>query len=150
VDPHRGVSRIAGTWQPDELEPFASLIAEGLADLVMTGHLLLPQFSDSEGIPASFSRRATRYLRGPLGFDGPVISDDLHMAAVAGFGNDGEKAVRAIAAGNDLVILSAFRQPAEGLGARVHRALSRALHANRLDAADLAASVSRVAAVAAR
>ena len=72
------------------------------------------------------------------------------MGDAEGFGNDGERAVRAIAAGNDLVILSAFRQPAEGLGARVHRALSKALQSNRLDASALAASVSRVAAVAAR
>jgi beta-N-acetylhexosaminidase len=147
VDPHRGVSRVAGTWQHKELEPFASLIAEGLADAVMTGHLLLPQFSDADGVPASMSRKATTYLRCSLGFRGAIISDDLHMAAVAAFGDDGERAVKAIAAGNDLVILSAFRRPPEGLGVRIHRALAAALQSKRLDGTDVSASISRVTAV---
>lgn len=84
-----------------ELKPFIAGIAAG-ADMVMTGHILLPAL-DAEN-PATLSYAVTtELLREQLGFDGVIITDALEMGALAGY-TDGEIAVRAIEAGADLLL----------------------------------------------
>lgn len=51
----------------------------------MAAHLHCTCF-EVENIPASLSKNAINYLRENLGFDGVVISDDMVMKGVAGFG----------------------------------------------------------------
>lgn len=67
---------ITQTWSRVELEPYADLIAAGLADAIMTAHVfnrdLDPDF------PATLSRAVIgELLRGELGHDGVVITDDV-------------------------------------------------------------------------
>ena len=81
ADSHQTLPDIARTWGEAELAPYRALIGLGLAPAVMTGHLVHPRFSD-RGRPASLSARATRVLRRDLGFQGLIVTDDLHMAAV--------------------------------------------------------------------
>lgn len=84
----------------EDLLPFVSGIEAG-ADMVMVGHLTVPAV-DRE--PASMSRAIlTELLREELGFDGVIITDSLQMKA-AGAWSDGEKALRCIAAGADLLL----------------------------------------------
>jgi len=60
------------------------------------------------GTPASFSRVVVQdLLRDQLGFDGVVMTDDLSAAAQAQEWSPGERAVRAVGAGVDLVLASA-------------------------------------------
>jgi beta-N-acetylhexosaminidase len=49
-------------------------------------------------------------LRGDLGFEGVVVSDDLAMAGATAGGEPKEAAVEAIAAGVDLLIVSSAPQ----------------------------------------
>ena len=78
-DPHIAIVDIGDTWQAEELAPFAALIADGRMPMVMVGHLIYPRFSDGDR-PTSLSRRAiTEELRGALGFEGLVVTDDLGM-----------------------------------------------------------------------
>jgi|GEM_PF-6119888 len=88
-----------------DLVPFAAAIAAG-AGSVMVGHLAVPAL-DPSGTPASLSAPiVTGVLREQLGFRGLVIADDMGaMEAITDRYPPGEAAVRAIAAGVDLLIL---------------------------------------------
>lgn len=84
-----------------ELLPFRRAAAHGL-DAFMTAHVVYPALDP--GVPATQSHViCTDILRGELGFRGVVISDDLEMKAISQ--DTGNTAVRAIAAGCDLLLL---------------------------------------------
>lgn len=86
----------------DDLPPFAAGIDAG-AWLVMSGHLDVRAVDP--GTAATFSHRVlTDLLRGELGFTGVVVSDALNMAPARRW-PAGEAAVRAINAGNDLLLM---------------------------------------------
>lgn len=86
-----------------EFAPFKAAIAEGLAT-IMTAHVLVPSLDDQ--VPATLSRRiVTDVLKGELGFEGLVISDDLGMKAVADTWPLGDAMVASLQAGCDAVLL---------------------------------------------
>ena len=69
--------------------------------MVMVGHLTVPTMDD---MPASLSHKiVTNLLRHDLGFRGVIVTDGLQMQALAQY-TDGEKAVLALAAGNDMLL----------------------------------------------
>ena len=86
-----------------ELLPFEAAIAAGSRS-VMTSHILLPQ-ADPSG-PATFSPAILQeLLRHDLGFDGVIVSDALDMLGASGEVGIAQAAVRALAAGCDLLCL---------------------------------------------
>ncbi|WP_221797999.1 beta-N-acetylhexosaminidase [Oceanobacter mangrovi] len=86
-----------------DMRPFRSLNQQGLLDGVMPAHVVYPAF-DSERT-AGFSPRWMQLLRQQLGFDGVVFSDDLTMQGAAAAGSYAERALLAMAAGcNALVV----------------------------------------------
>ena len=88
-----------------ELVPFRRLIDSGI-DSVMTAHLLIPALDDLQ--PATLSRAVlTDLLRTELGFTGLVVTDALVMEAISRRTDPGEAAVRAFAAGADLILMPA-------------------------------------------
>ena len=107
VDAHLGLPVIESTWAEMHalhLRPFLEAIAAGV-DCVMTSHPVYPNL-DPARAPATFSRRLVHdYLRGQLGFRGAILSDDLEMGAIAETCPIGEAAVRAAAAGHDLLLV---------------------------------------------
>lgn len=85
-----------------DLEPYRHLLAAGL-ESVMMAHVVFPAV-DAE--PAGFSRRWVQdILRGELGFDGAVFSDDLGMAGAFGAGGYRQRVASALAAGCDYLLL---------------------------------------------
>ena len=69
--------------------------------MVMVGHLTVPTM---DNVPASLSHKiVTNLLRYDLGFRGVIVTDGLQMQALAQY-SDGEKAVLALAAGNDMLL----------------------------------------------
>lgn len=81
------------------LAPFRAAIEAGVAS-VMTAHVVYPAV-DAEN-PATLSPAwIDGILRRELGFDGPVLTDDLEMGAIVDQGGIGEAAVRAVRAGVD-------------------------------------------------
>lgn len=103
TDSHDGTATVDKTLpqlRQEDLKPFVSGIAAG-ADMVMVGHLTVPTMDD---VPASVSRKiVTNLLRYDLGFRGVIVTDGLQMQALAQY-TDGEKAVLALAAGNDMLL----------------------------------------------
>ena len=100
-----GVADVTKTWTPTELEPFRSLLGQGLVDVVMAGHLVNGQVDADH--PASLSRATvTGLLRQQLGWAGPVITDDLQAGAItAAFGLK-EAVTLALTAGDDLLLFA--------------------------------------------
>jgi beta-N-acetylhexosaminidase len=140
VDSHAGLPVLEGTvsqLEAEDLPPFVAGIAAG-ADLVMSGHLEVPALQP--GVPASFAARVlVDLLRERLGFAGVVICDALRMVPAMRW-PPGEAAVRALLAGNDLLL-----QPPDLAAAR--HGLLDALADGRLPRARLVEAVDRVTAL---
>lgn len=89
-----------------ELVPFKDAIAAGVG-AIMTFHGYLPAL-DSLEIPATLSPKVmTTLLRSELRFDGLLVSDAMDMAGVVNRFGAAEAAKRAIAAGNDVLLMPA-------------------------------------------
>ena len=92
-----------------DLVPFERLVASDLAG-VMPAHIV---YERVDACPAGFSRRwIGDVLRGELGFQGIVFSDDLDMAAAAVGGDHVARARAAIDAGCDMVLVCSDWQAA--------------------------------------
>jgi beta-N-acetylhexosaminidase len=109
VDSHLGLPVIThprDRLQRVELPPFKAGIAAG-AGAVMTGHIGMPAFDPAPDTPTSLSQPiVTGVLRKELGFTGLIYTDSMDMEGVKAFESAGDAAVRAIVAGNDVVLHS--------------------------------------------
>lgn len=102
ADSHLGLVDVSATWQLLELDPYRALIADGLADSIMTAHVFNSQL-DPE-YPATLSKSIlTGILREELGYDGVVISDDMNMQAITSQYGFEQAAVMAVQAGADVL-----------------------------------------------
>jgi beta-N-acetylhexosaminidase len=90
-----------------DLPPFEAAVDAGVP-MVMVGHLVYPAIDRER--PASLSGDDINMLRGDLGFDGVVVTDDLAMEGAKGTGTPADAAVKAVAAGADLLIISSVPQ----------------------------------------
>jgi beta-N-acetylhexosaminidase len=89
-----------------ELLPYRVLAAEGIP-AIMSGHLCFPLVT-GDASPASLSPYfMTTLLRTRIGFKGLAVTDDLSMnGAEEAAGSLSEACIRAIEAGNDLIMIS--------------------------------------------
>jgi beta-N-acetylhexosaminidase len=119
-----------------ELRPFLAAAQAG-ARSVMTSHVLLPQL-DPE-LPATFSPAILGgVLRGDLGYDGVIVSDALDMVGASGEIGIPAAAVRAIAAGCDLLCIGTKNtdDQLEAIGSALAAAVADgSLASSRLDEA---------------
>lgn len=129
VDSHRGLPEI--TFDAEELErnefvPFKRAIGDRIAS-VMVSHIAMPALDDEKviplpdradgaysstevvteagTIPATLSRKVvTGILKKEMGFNGLVVTDALDMSGLTIYFRPGEAAVRALLAGNDILL----------------------------------------------
>jgi beta-N-acetylhexosaminidase len=89
-----------------ELVPFREAVRAGVG-AIMTFHGFLPAL-DSSGVPATLSPLVmTDLLRKDMRFDGLLITDAMDMAGVIDRFGAVEAAKRAVAAGNDILLMPA-------------------------------------------
>ena len=101
VDSHESLPRVeAGPAElAADIAPFRDLA--GCGAWAMTAHILYPAWDAR--LPATLSRAVIgRVIRGEIGFDGVLVSDDLAMGAMQGLSND--LAGASLSAGCDLVL----------------------------------------------
>lgn len=84
--------------------PFQAAVQEG-ADMVMVAHILFPKLD--KDAPASFSKIIIGdQLRGTLGFDGVVITDEMTMGAISNHFGIINAALRSVEAGSDILMIA--------------------------------------------
>ena len=87
-----------------ELQPFDYLIKNGLGS-IMTAHLFIPSLDNNENTPISLSENVVNgLLTEEMGFNGLKFTDGLNMKAVSDLYEPGELDVKALIAGNDIML----------------------------------------------
>ena len=104
ADSHLGFVDISSSWENRELLPYRQLIDRKMVDMVMVGHLynhhLDPVF------PATLSQpTVSGLLRGHLGFEGVVVTDDLQMKAISDRYGFAEAICQSLEAGIDMIVI---------------------------------------------
>lgn len=152
IDPHLGLpvvrKSLAGV-QAVELYPFKELVKD--ADAIMSAHILIPVL-DPRHCATLSSLILEDLLRKEWGYEGVVISDSLSMQGVLDeCGDIAEAAVRAIQAGNDILIiggkkLSERNQPEEESDEffKIYHYILNAVTTGRLSEERIDASVQRI------
>jgi beta-N-acetylhexosaminidase len=108
--PHDG--RDLATIMKKDVAPYRAAIEAGLGG-VMPAHVIYPK-ADAE--PAGYSKYWLQdVLRGRLGFDGLIFSDDLSMEGASTAGGIPQRARAALEAGCDMVLLCQNPQGQERL-----------------------------------
>ena len=108
ADSHEGFVDITQSWDQAELEPYRALIADDMVDMIMVGHLYHADYSGGDRrLPSSLSPEWIEgVLRGELGYDGVVISDDLEMGAIRTLFTLEETVKLAVRAGVDVLLFA--------------------------------------------
>ena len=140
VDSHLGLPIIKHPrerLEQMELVPFRAGVAAG-ADAVMTAHIELPGLDPTPKTPTTLSGPIVQgLLRRDLKFDGLIYTDSMGMAGVSAMYGPGEAAVRAVKAGNDVLLHS----PDDGAA---FAAVVEAVKRGDIPAGQVDASVQRI------
>lgn len=118
-DTHIGIARDSRSLTELEfydLLPFTAGIDAG-ADAILVSHTIVEALDPQT--PASLSPDVHAYLRGEMGFEGVIITDDLAMQAITDQYGAGEAAVLAVLAGNGLLCSTDYRVQYEAVYAAV-------------------------------
>lgn len=109
TDSHKALPTIShSTARLDSLElyPFKQLIAQGLGSM-MVAHLFIPAYDTTANQATTLSKNVvTELLKNQLGFKGLIFTDALNMKGVSSFNQKGEVDVKALLAGNDVLLFS--------------------------------------------
>ena len=128
ADSHKGVTDISG--RPGQR-------------MVMTGHLFHAGLDPA--FPATLSPSVINgLLRGRLGYDGVVVTDDLQMDAIAAEYTLEEVVLRAIGAGADILLFGNNLEYDPAIVAKVQAVIVRAVEDGTISRARLEASWRRI------
>jgi beta-glucosidase-like glycosyl hydrolase/CubicO group peptidase (beta-lactamase class C family) len=109
VDSHKGLPVINHSIERlDSLElyPFQYLFDRGLAS-IMVAHLNIPSLDTTKNLASTLSPKVVNdLLKTKMGFKGLIFTDALNMKGVAKFFEPGVVDVKALLAGNDVLLFS--------------------------------------------
>jgi beta-glucosidase-like glycosyl hydrolase/CubicO group peptidase (beta-lactamase class C family) len=140
VDSHLALASVPGTraeLEKTELVPFRAAIDAGVGS-VMPGHLEVAAFEKTPGTPATLSKSIlTGVLRDQMQFRGLIVTDAMEMGGVTSRYDAGEAAVRAVEAGEDVILMSPAPDAAIA-------AIERAVQSGRIPEKRIDESVLRI------
>ena len=114
-DSHESLPFLSHTQQrldSMELYPFKYLFDRGLGS-VMVAHLNIPSLDTTKNQPSSLSPNVVNdLLKNKMGYKGLIFTDALNMKGVASFYEPGMVDVKAVLAGNDVMLFSGNVQKA--------------------------------------
>ena len=128
ADSHLELPVVEASYEELDARDFAPFRVLSDMPMAMTAHVIYSAIDPKR--PATTSKKAMRkVIRGAIGFDGLVMSDDLSMKALSG--DFAERAEQSIAAGCDVVLhcngdMAEMKPVAEGCGALKGKARRRA------------------------
>jgi len=89
-----------------ELYPFKQLIKQGLGSM-MVAHLYVPSYDSTKNLASTLSKPiVTELLKDSLQFKGLIFTDALNMKGVSKYYEPGIVDVKAVLAGNDILLFS--------------------------------------------
>ena len=149
ADSHLGFVDVTGTWSRAELEPFRRIIAAGKADAIMTAHIFNATLDPD--YPATLSHATIEgVLRGELGYDGVVLTDDMQMGAIAQYYGFEQAIELAINAGADIISIANTTTYSGLAHERAYAAIDDAVASGRIAAARIDQSYARIMRLKAR
>jgi beta-N-acetylhexosaminidase len=102
--PHRQVSY--QTLLNTDLVPFSQYASSDISGGIMVAHISYPLI-DASHLPATFSKHIiTQVLTSEMKYKGLIMTDDIEMAGAAALAKIEDRAVAAVLAGNDLIMLA--------------------------------------------
>jgi beta-N-acetylhexosaminidase len=152
ADSHEGFVDITQSWNKSELEPYRAMIADGVVDMVMVGHLYHADYADpGSQTPSSLAPQwITGVLRDELNYQGVVISDDLEMGAIRDHFTLQQTVTMAVRAGMDVLLFSNTAKYRQGLAGEIVDILVAEAAADPTFAARIEQSYDRIIALKAR
>lgn len=104
-DSHDGFTDITHTWKNVELQPYKTMISNGICDAVMSSHVFNARLDTD--YPGTLSHKIiTGILRDSLKWNGCIFSDDMNMGAITKNFGFKESIALAINAGVDVLVFS--------------------------------------------
>ena len=107
IDSHKDlpvINKSIEDLKHNELYPFYKLIKKGIEG-IMVAHLYVPAIDGKNKLPTSISHRAIHdLLLNDMGFTGLIFTDALNMQGVARDYKSGDKEIKALEAGNDILL----------------------------------------------
>lgn len=107
ADSHLSLPVICSSYEQldsTEFYPFKQLISKGVTG-IMVAHLSVPALDSTTNLASTLSPLIVKdLLKGKLGFKGLVFTDALNMKGVSKYFKSGDLEVRALKAGNDILV----------------------------------------------
>jgi beta-N-acetylhexosaminidase len=145
-DTHLGLVDVTATWHERELIPFQRLIAAGLADVIMSAHVINRRLDPA--LPATLSPAVqTGLLRERLGFQGVLTSDDMEMRAISSHYGLEKSIPLAIEAGIDVLCFGNNLHYDPAIAGKAADILVRTVESGRIAESRIDASYQRVLAL---
>ncbi|MCX6955195.1 MAG: glycoside hydrolase family 3 protein [Verrucomicrobia bacterium] len=145
-DTHLGLVNVTHTWTEKELVPFQRLIAAGLCDMIMSAHVFNAKLDPDH--PATLSPTViTGLLRGRLGYDGVITSDDMEMKAISSHYGLEKSVPAALMAGIDVLCFGNNLSYDPDIAPKAISIIERAVIAGRIPEARIDISYRRILAL---
>ncbi|MCL1939896.1 MAG: glycoside hydrolase family 3 [Desulfovibrionaceae bacterium] len=142
-DTHLGLADVTATWTPEELEPYRRILPHTPPAMIMPGHIVHREKGGE--LPASLSPRIiTGLLRGSLGWQGVVITDDLQMRAVEDTYSMKEAVRLAVLAGADILLFGNNLRHDPQEGRKAHAALVELVREGSIPESRIRESYTRI------
>ncbi len=143
VDSHYDLPQILHSRERlDSIEMFPfQVLSQHKIQSVMVAHLFIPSIDNTSNLPTTLSKKAiTDILKKEMNFDGLIFTDGLGMKGVTKHHSPGELEVKALQAGNDILLLpentpAAYKKIKEALAngtldsTQVNHTIKKILHA---------------------